>query len=427
MMKKAFAGLLILSGLWAFCPAALKTEVSDIRSQAAGADALETVSVFHSLYYGTLTQAEGSADAVFTSLPTAEGESLQITGTWKDHAFKGNCTVTFSDGHTAEVKYKQGSISGPVSVTNPDGSSQTFACTQNAPYKHLRSYDEDGTLTGTDWFYLGTPQSVWREDALSPTYRELTETPYEYVEAPVRISGTVRAIYETPRYSYLKITDSHGNLYLCKNINLRMDKYAPARIKNLSVGDQVTILGRYLGLADLTEHPISLFEHALGYEMDFEEFSPSIVDGEFFNTYRPYGLLKDEELEAAPIPELAIISGETDKETVSYDRLTNTYREICEYPFYYMDQEMDLSGTVVYESFAADVGQAVLLIRQEGSGDLYAVTWKTEQYTSLMDQKVSCSGYLNGNNKIAYLSPKTRALGYALYPNISVSEVSGQE
>lgn len=424
MIKKAFIGFLVFSGIWAFSSFAADTNVQKVPQDVNKSGSLESVNIFNQRYYGTLTRA--SSDAVFTSLPSPEENSFQMEGNWEGDSFKGDCTITWEDGSVYSVKYKKGIITGLVSVLNPDGSRETFSSTSGTPYKQRNYYDKNGTLTDTDWYYLGTLQSTWLKSALSLSYADLTETPYEYVDFPVELSGTVQAIYEAPRYSYLKIADSENHIYLCRNINLRMDKYAPARIRNLSVGDHVTICGKYLGLTDPAKKPLPLFEHTLGYEIPFEKFQSSIVDSEFFNTYRPYGIVSDKELEV-PVPELSVICCETDRETADPAHLTGEYEEICEYPFYYMDQDMKLDGTVIYENFDANAEQAVFLVRQKDSDNIYAVTWKTAQYTSLLNKKITCTGYLNGNNKISYLNPETKALGYALYPNISVEKVSEQE
>ena len=104
-------------------------------------------------------------------------------------------------------------------------------------------------------------------------------------------------------------------------------------------------------------------------------------------------------------------------------KLANTYEEICRYPFYYIGSAISTTGTVVYEDFDSAASTATLLICEDDTSDIYAVSYKTNAYSSLLNQTVTCSGTLNNTHRVPFYNNDTRNVGYAIYPYISASSL----
>ncbi len=57
--------------------------------------------------------------------------------------------------------------------------------------------------------------STWKSDAVTVDYDTLMETPYEYIDLPFTVKGTVEAIYEdSNNHTDIKLKDDDGNVYL---------------------------------------------------------------------------------------------------------------------------------------------------------------------------------------------------------------------
>ena len=167
MLKKAIACLLVLAGVCSF-----HTSAADSKNEQ-----FVKVNVFNKVYYGTVTK---NADA---------GE-----GRWDDDAFSGDCVISYKDGESAEVQYKDGLISGKIKETDPDGIFFKYSAIAGKPYKKIKSYSADSKAASVDWFYLCTPISEWKANARSIPYKELTENPYDHVDHPLKVEGEVQEI-----------------------------------------------------------------------------------------------------------------------------------------------------------------------------------------------------------------------------------------
>jgi len=80
--------------------------------------------------------------------------------------------------------------------------------------------------------------------------------------------------------------------------------------------------------------------------------------------------------------------------------LTFSYEEICKYPYYYKDEDLSVTGKVIYEELNSSGNRATLLIQKGNSSEIYGTTYKAEDYSSLLGKTVSCSGSSDGNRKL---------------------------
>ena len=109
MLKKAIACLLVLAGVCSF-----HTSAADSKNEQ-----FVNVNVFNKVYYGTVTKNADAGEAIFTPAGKS-ADFLQIEGRWDDDAFSGDCVISYKDGESAEVQYKDGLISGKIKETDPE-------------------------------------------------------------------------------------------------------------------------------------------------------------------------------------------------------------------------------------------------------------------------------------------------------------------
>ena len=92
--------------------------------------------------------------------------------------------------------------------------------------------------------------------------------------------------------------------------------------------------------------------------------------------------------------------------------------------FYYIDTDISLGGTVVYENFDADSAKLTLLINEKGTSNVYAVTYKAENFNSILNKELHITGKLSNTHRVPYYNDETKSLGYVIYPLISATEVT---
>ncbi|WP_373212139.1 hypothetical protein [Ruminococcus sp. 5_1_39BFAA] len=381
-----------------------------------------SVNILNDIYYGTL-ESENNGTTIFTA-NASNDKMLTITGKWSDklNAFNGDCLISYEDGTVQSVTYKKGIISKQVKTIYPDGTYQTFTCNSGIPCKKILTYSEDDELLDLDWYHQGKSVKELTQSALSSDYRALLSNPYDYVDLPLKVCGTVEAIYEIPTHSYLKIRDTENHLYLFNYPNGAIQPFFSTNIENVSVGDAITIYGFFNALNDYINNPLALYEHTLGYEMDFKDLEDSIRDPDFLASVQAVSQVVDDDLEKK-FPVFSAFYWESDKSRIDPVNLTFSYSDICQYPYYYKDEELSLSGKIIYENASTSSSKVSLLIQKADSTEIYGITYKTSDYSSLLGQSVSCSGLGDGNIKIPYYHLETKTMGYALFPNIKASEL----
>lgn len=413
MLKKAIACLLVLAGVCSF-----HTSAADSKNEQ-----FVNVNVFNKVYYGTVTKNADAGEAIFTPVGKS-ADFLQIEGRWDDDAFSGDCVISYKDGESAEVQYKDGLISGKIKETDPDGIFLKYSAIAGKPYKKITSYSADSKAASVDWFYLCTPISEWKANARSIPYKELTENPYDHVDHPIEVEGEVQEIYESTKYAYFKIKDDAGNPYLFRAVTLKTDKFATPCIPNLSVGDRIKIYGVYNGLSEISDSSTILYHRLLGYKKSFDSFKDWIISEDAMKQYSDLVSVTDVEA-LDSLPEFTTICGEIEDDDTTADpmHLTKDYREICKYPLYYANSKVSVTGKVVYENVDAESNNLVMLLSEEGTGHIYSLSMKMKDYVSYLDKKITCSGTFNGNNKIPYCNPNSLSVGYALFPNITVDKI----
>ena len=401
------------------------------------------VDVFGSVYYGTLAAAKDGKSSVFTTVPESDNQ-FTITGKWDTNtsAFTQDCTIAYSDGSSQSIEYnKKGLIQGDIRTDFPDGSYQTFSAASGKPYKALRTFSSSDELTAIDWYYKCTLMSTWKSDADTVDYDTLMETPYEYIDLPFTVKGTVEAIYEdSNNHTDIKLKDDDGNVYLFYYQSEDVNNFASANIPSLSEGDRLSITGIFSNIQNPEDSTLHLYEHMSGSDYNLDSLKKDIQNNDFIeamdklsqkdteNDETLSALLKMSEVNDPDFEKIFPIFNSVTADVIGNDcdpmNLQNTYQEICDNPFYYIDTDISLDGTVVYENFDADSAKLTLLINEKGTSNVYAVTYKAENFNSILNKELHITGKLSNTHRVPYYNDETKSLGYVIYPLISATEVT---
>ena len=401
------------------------------------------VDVFGSVYYGTLTTAKDGKNSVFTTVPESDNQ-FAITGKWDTNtsAFTQDCTIAYSDGSTQSIEYnKKGLIQGDIRTDFPDGSYQTFSAASGKPYKALRTFSSSDELTAIDWYYKCTLISTWKSDAGTVDYDTLMETPYEYIDLPFTVKGTVDAIYEdSNNHTDIKIKDDDGNVFLFYYQSEDVNNFASANIPFLSEGDRLSITGIFSNIQNPEDSTLHLYEHMSGSDYNLDSLKKDIQNNDFIeamdklskkdteNDETLSALLKMSEVNDPDLEKIFPIFNSVTANVIGNDcdpmNLQNTYQEICDNPFYYIDTDISLDGTVVCENFDADSSKLTLLVNEKGTSNVYAVTYKAENFNSILNKELHITGKLSNTHRVPYYNDETKSLGYVIYPLISATEVT---
>ena len=401
------------------------------------------VDVFGSVYYGTLTTAKDGKNSVFTTVPESDNQ-FTITGKWDTNtsAFTQDCTIAYSDGSSQSIEYnKKGLIQGDIRTDFPDSSYQTFSAASGKPYKALRTFSSSDELTAIDWYYKCTLMSTWKSDADTVDYDTLMETPYEYIDLPFTVKGTVEAIYEdSNNHTDIKLKDDDGNVYLFYYQSEDVNNFASANIPSLSEGDRLSITGIFSNIQNPEDSTLHLYEHMSGSDYNLDSLKKDIQNNDFIeamdklsqkdteNDETLSALLKMSEVNDPDFEKIFPIFNSVTADVIGNDcdpmNLQNTYQEICDNPFYYIDTDISLDGTVVYENFDADSAKLTLLINEKGTSNVYAVTYKAENFNSILNKELHITGKLSNTHRVTYYNDETKSLGYVIYPLITATEVT---
>ena len=401
------------------------------------------VDVFGSVYYGTLAAAKDGKSSVFTAVPESDSQ-FTITGKWDTNtsAFTQDCTIAYSDGSSQSIEYnKKGLIQGDIRTDFPDSSYQTFSAASGKPYKALRTFSSSDELTAIDWYYKCTLMSTWKSDADTVDYDTLMETPYEYIDLPFTVKGTVDAIYEdSNNHTDIKIKDDDGNIYLFYYQSEDVNNFASANIPSLSEGDRLSITGIFSNIQNPEDSTLHLYEHMSGSDYNLDSLKKDIQNNDFIeamdklskkdteNDETLSALLKMSEVNDSDLEKIFPIFNSVTADVIGNDcdpmNLQNTYQEICDNPFYYIDTDISLDGTVVCENFDADSSKLTLLVNEKGTSNVYAVTYKAENFNSILNKELHITGKLSNTHRVPYYNDETKSLGYVIYPLISATEVT---
>ena len=339
-----------------------------------------------------------------------------------------------------KMKSRQQAVAAMATVTVRDRRVIRSAAS-GKPYKALRTFSSSDELTAIDWYYKCTLMSTWKSDADTVDYDTLMETPYEYIDLPFTVKGTVDAIYEdSNNHTDIKIKDDDGNIYLFYYQSEDVNNFASANIPSLSEGDRLSITGIFSNIQNPEDSTLHLYEHMSGSDYNLDSLKKDIQNNDFIeamdklskkdteNDETLSALLKMSEVNDPDLEKIFPIFNSVTADVIGNDcdpmNLQNTYQEICDNPFYYIDTDISLDGTVVCENFDADSSKLTLLVNEKGTSNVYAVTYKAENFNSILNKELHITGKLSNTHRVPYYNDETKSLGYVIYPLISATEVT---
>ena len=94
---------------------------------------------------------------------------------------------------------------------------------------------------------------------------------------------------------------------------------------------------------DYSQNQLSLYEHSLGYQMDFDTFENLITDSDFLASIKYCSTIDDNDLKK-PIPVFNAYYWQTNETNIDPLHLTFSYEEICKYPYYYKDEDLSVTA-----------------------------------------------------------------------------------
>lgn len=183
-------------------------------------------------------------------------------------------------------------------TTFPDGTYQIFETKNGKPCKKIFTYSKNGTLLDLDWFDHCRSVKELNASAVTLDYETLINTPYNYSDIPVKLSGTVVELYEIPTHGYIKIRDTDNHLFLFNYPNTSIQSAFSTNIENVSIGDTIDIYGMLDSINDYSQNQLSLYEHSLGYQMDFDTFENLITDSDFLASIKYCSTIDDNDLKS---------------------------------------------------------------------------------------------------------------------------------
>lgn len=98
--------------------------------------------------------------------------------------------------------------------------------------------------------------------------------------------------------------------------------------------------------------------------MDFDTFENLITDSDFLASIKYCSTIDDNDLKK-PIPVFNAYYWQTNETNIDPLHLTFSYEEICKYPYYYKDEDLSVTGKVIYEELNSSGNRATLLIQKE--------------------------------------------------------------
>ena len=436
----------IINELVCFLSVCLTALVSLSGVFAAAADEKTViVNIFDRSYSGILDGSD-----TFTYVGTEEDAGFTLTCEWKNVTPKGEAQIVYADGTTVEGTFKNGKLSGPVTRTFPDGSYETFSCTEGFPTGLITACDAGGTAASYDCYYQGLAISALVENSNPPSYYDLFKPGY-YNISPVLISGTVEGILDSQTEEKLIVKDEDAHYYILTYANTAASDHPfnQGIIPSFRLHEQIQAWGYYQETKDFDLKPSKdsskyTSKPVYGFRRLSNDRSSVSMSGVDVLTNQLSETLSDQNEEAGSsssednalglyqnntLPVFQIIYAEK-KNAPPPDRssLAYTYEEIQDYPYIYYGMDVSVTGSVTQSSFNYKEEMAYFTLKEDKTGDLYMSMFDFSKASvfPVVGDHIVLKGTYNGIAKM--LNSTTKAdvteLVYILYPCLLAKEIS---
>ena len=412
--------------------------------------------LFHTTYPGNY---EGQTSG---NLPNGKGTffssedfspSFTVTGTWKNGLLSSKASILYSDGSSLSAKFVDNSIEGTVTFTNADKTYQKYKCSSGEPYDLITTYSENGDILSYDWFYQSIPISTLKETAIAANYSELLYKPVSFYGEPLRVSGTIQKIYDTPSKSYCILTDKENHSYILAYKNTMPAKFSQARTMNFLPGDQITAYGYITTSFKIPENSLAISHLAIenipsagslwNSPTDFlsngktfvsndaddsDNLEKSSSDSSDNSNEKQKDLEKEQQsvIIETSCPYLTLITAELDNPHLEFDRSnpSYTYEDINRFPYFYSGLKHTFTGKIVKLITNYEKDRVEMLISENNMENIYYCTYyySTKDTHPVVGDSVTVTGILKGNYKASLTVSGNNT--YILYPRLRASEIT---
>lgn len=332
---------------------------------------------------------------------------------------EGSGSFTLDDATVISGKFSAGLPEGTLRETASDGSYSIYKISDGKPYGKRNYYSKDGDLLSCDWYYNQQLVSELVASASDPDYRELLADPNSYTQQIFKISGTVDTILNDPLNSYLLITDSSGNEFICTYKNTILDPFSQAWVPNFNEGEAVTLYSFFSGSENFDTD--ELLPSVSGFS-DNQLTLKQLLDGKEFKVTPTSdvpsdSILTSEKLFQNTLPHFTVFYGTLDSSEEVFDNSADlTYDIISRYPYFYSTDSYSATGTVCSLSVNYETESVTMLVQETLSKKYLYTTYSYDNnaFFPIIGDQISFKGFVKGNKKLDYFINDQN--GYLLLP-----------
>lgn len=202
------------------------------------------------VYSGEVYKGNPLGVGTFVTSNSPRGE-FTCTGNWSYGKLNGEGEIRYSNGIIVKGTFVDNELDGEVKVLFNDGKYAIYQYTKGTPYGLVCIYDDNNKLVKKDWYYEGESVNVLIENAITPTYSELINDMYSYVNSIIRVEGKIKEIDETDTNIKMEIVTEDDHKYIFSYTNSDINVIKQCIAPNFRVDDRVVFYGKYEGIGKI--------------------------------------------------------------------------------------------------------------------------------------------------------------------------------
>lgn len=199
------------------------------------------------IYQGEVYKGQPSGKGTFVTKDSPKG-AFSCSGIWAYGKLNGKGKIEYSDGTVVEGTFKENNLDGEAKRTSLDLTYSKICYKNSQPYGVIYNYDSNGNLKDRDWYYEGIPISQLIDRKIEPTYEDLKENSYSYVNEIIKLKGKIKNIEETENDISYTILTNEGSNYILKYENTEFSDRKQCISPVLDKNDKVVFYGWYEGI-----------------------------------------------------------------------------------------------------------------------------------------------------------------------------------
>lgn len=224
------------------------------------------------IYEGQTFKGIPHGYGVFKTSEAPDG-AFSCSGKWEYGKLNGKGIINYENGVVMKGQLVDNLFDGKVISVLPDGSYYESNYDKGVAYGVIYYYDDKGSLIDKDWYYDGVPINSLIEYVVDPTYSDLKNKLYSYINDIVKVEGIVTEVEEKESSVILHI-ENNNNIYYVSYDNVDFNKLKQCIAPQISINDNVSFYGYYDGVGTIG---VPQFKGIVGY-----------INGEFENNDLSY-------------------------------------------------------------------------------------------------------------------------------------------